>query len=327
MCRENDLMSDLKCIPVQKMVFEKTCPGAKVNDFAPRNVPDERLREDGVFYVNDVCYGEKYPNSHLDIWYPNADRTVKRPTIIYMHGGACIFGDKVAGDPLATGAGRDVDFCAAVAKKGYNVVSMNYALAPEYRFPVQVEQVNQMLGYLTEHQEELSLDMGRVFLGGGSAGANLAEIYGTVLTNPEYAKALGIEPSVSTKQIKGLLIDEAALVPDNFEDNMNAMAGCWLGTDEVQKSDVIKLLDAAKWIGDVYIPSFINSSNQEIWFIDSAKALAEALERNGTEYEFFYRGPECDKLNHGYMQLFVSNQYAKECFDHMLAFVDRQLKK
>lgn len=325
MGEERKILADLMCIPFQKMVFDKTYPGAKVNDFTPRNTPGEKIREDGVLYVNDICYGEKYPNSHLDIWYPDSDKTKRRATIIYMHGGACIFGDKVVGDPLAAGNGRDVDFCAAVAKKGYNVVSMNYALAPEYRFPVQVEQVDQMLGYLTEHQGELGLDMESVFLGGGSAGANLSEIYGAVLTNPAYAEKLGIRPSVRAEQIKGLLIDEAALNTEHFEERMNAMLGCWMGTDDLSENGIAELMDVANWIGERYIPSFINSSNQEIWFEDSAKALAAVLDKNGTDYEFFYRGPECDALNHGYMQLFASNSYAKECFEHMLAFVERHM--
>ena len=321
------LKSDVKCIAVQKMVFQKLNPGQKVNDYKPRNCPGEHIREDGILYVNDICYGTKYPNSHLDIWYPEGDKTVKRPTIIYMHGGGCIFGDKVVGDPLAVGSGRDIDFCAVMAKKGYNVVNVNYALAPEYRFPVQVEQVNEMLGYMVEHSKELGLDMDCVFLGGGSAGANLAEIYGTVLTCPEYAKVLNIRPTIEASQIKGLIIDEASLIAKNYEENMKAMFGCWIGEDNPGQSERGKLLEVTNWIGDTYIPSFINSSNQEIWFEDSAKALVEVLDKNNTEYEYFYRGPECDKLDHGYMQLFETNPYAKECFEHMIEFIESRIEK
>ena len=319
------LKSDLTCIPIQKMVFEKVYPGVKVNDFAPRNQPGERMREDGVLYVNDICYGDKYPNSHVDIWYGNGDRCAKRPTIIYIHGGGMIFGDKVTGDPMAADAQTDVNFYAEMAKRGFNVIGVNYALAPEYRFPVQLEQVDQMLRYLTAHQEELGLDMDRVFLGGGSAGADFAEIYGAMLCNPAYAEKVGVKPSISTAQIQGLLLDEAALTVAHFEENMNAMFGCWVGEDEPSKKPIAEVIDATKWIGDRYIPSFINTSNQEIWFMDSAQALAEVLQRNGTEYEYFHRGPECDTLNHGYMQLFATNPYAKECFEHMMAFVEKRV--
>ena len=108
---------------------------------------------------------------------------------------------------------------------------------------------------------------------------------------------------------------------------MNAMLGCWLGVDDFSQSNWLDIVDVTKWIGDKYIPSFINSSNQQIWFEDSAKTLAAVLEKNGTDYEYFFRGSEYGKLDHGYMQQFVSNPQAKQCFEHLLAFVERQLKK
>ena len=324
---EKILVSDLKCIPIQKMVFEKTCNDVAVNSFEPRNVPGEHVREDGGVYLNDVCYGKKYPNSHLDIFYPSAGKIAKRPTVIYMHGGGFVFGDKVSGDPLAVGAGRDVDFCSEVTKRGYNVVTFNYALAPEYRFPVQLEQVDQMLKFLTENQEIYGLDMEHVFLGGGSAGADLTEIYGTLLVNPEYARRVGVVPSIRKEQITGLLIDEAALSVKNFDENMDAMLGCWMGEDHPSKNENVELLmDATKWIKENYIPSFINSSNMEVWFKDSADSLVEVLEKNGTTHEFFFRGQECGLLEHGYMQRFASNELARECFDCMLKFMERQME-
>ena len=325
---EKILESDLKCIPIQKMVFEKTCPGIPVNSVEPRKTPGEHMLNDGVIYVNDVCYGGKYPNSHLDIYYPDGDKTVKRPTVIYLHGGGFIFGDKVMGDPLAAETGRDSDFCAEVAKQGYNVISPNYALAPEYHFPVQLEQVDQLLSYLTKNHEYYGLDIEHVFLGGGSAGACLSEIYGAMLVNPEYADKIGFRPSVRKEQIAGLLIDEAALSVRHYEENMNAMFGCWLGADRPsEKEEIAYLIDPTNWIKDTYFPSYIISRNMEIWFRDSAEDLAEVLEKNGTEYEYFFRGQECDELEHGFMKRYESNEYAKECFVHMLDFMARQINR
>lgn len=321
----NTLKADQTCLPVQQMVFQKMLPGAAVNDFAPRNPPGEHLRPDGVLYVNDICYGTRYPNSHVDLWFGDRDRSAPRPTVFYIHGGGFIFGDKVVGDPLAVSAERDADFSAALAKLGYNVVTMNYALAPEYRFPVQIHQVDEMLSYLTAHQAELGLDMERIFLGGGSAGADLTEIYGAALCNPDYARRLGFTPSIRPEQIKGLIIDEAALSTRHFVDAMDAMLGCWIGSDDLKNPEIEAVLNPVPWIQNRYFPAFINSSNQEIWFLDSAQDLAEKLASIGADYEFFYRGPEHGKLNHGYLQKFASEPCAKECFEHLLAFLQRQL--
>ncbi|HJA65962.1 MAG TPA: family 78 glycoside hydrolase catalytic domain [Candidatus Mediterraneibacter cottocaccae] len=324
---QKQLQSDLICLPIQKMVFEKVHHGAPVNSFEPRNEPGEHIREDGILYVNDVCYGEKYPNSYLDIWYPDADRSAKRPTVIYIHGGGFIFGDKVSGDPMAAGTHGEAGFFAEIARHGYNVISPNYALAPDYRFPVQLEQVDEMLRFLTDNQEKYGLDMEHVFLGGGSAGADLTELYGLLLVNPDYARATGVYPTVRKEQITGLLIDEAALSVRHFEVRMNAMLGCWMGKDEPSEDEkTAEIMDAAKWIGSEYFPSFVISSNREIFFKDSADDLTAVLEKNGTPFEYFYRGQECGILDHGFLQQYAENQYARECFEKMLAFMERRLQ-
>lgn len=90
----SSLKADQTCFPIQQMVFQKMMPGAAVNDFAPRNPPGEHLRPDGVLYVNDICYGTRYPNSYVDLWFGNGDRSASRPTVFYIHGGGFIFGDK-----------------------------------------------------------------------------------------------------------------------------------------------------------------------------------------------------------------------------------------
>lgn len=59
--------------------------------------------------------------------------------------------------------------------------------------------------------------------------------------------------------------------------------------------------------------------------MDSAQDLAEKLTAIGADHTFFYRGPEYGKLNHGYLQKFASEPCAKECLNHLLAFLRRQL--
>lgn len=178
-----------------------------------------------------------------------------------------------------------------------------------------------MLEHLCVNHEELGLNINQMFLGGSSAGANIMVLYGMLITNPEYAKAIGIESCIGKEQIKGLIVDEAALDITHFDEKMGAMTGCWIGNDNWKHNEAIQLMDMSKWIGDVFIPSFINASNQEIWFEDSAKTLVNVLEANGTEYEYFYRDAKIDNLNHGYMQQFKTNACAKECFEHMVAFM------
>jgi hypothetical protein len=52
------------------------------NSFEPRTPSREEVRSDGLRVRHNVRYGERYPNSYLDISYPDADGRARRPTVI-----------------------------------------------------------------------------------------------------------------------------------------------------------------------------------------------------------------------------------------------------
>ena len=137
------LINDLKCKAVQKAVYAKLYKGHKPNEWEPWNAPEVKTLENGMVCRSDVKYGETYPNSFADIWYPD-DSGKKRPVVVYFHGGGFIFGNKSAGDPLQTGGGG-VGKLEAIVKAAYILVNADYALAPEYRFPVPIRQCDELL--------------------------------------------------------------------------------------------------------------------------------------------------------------------------------------
>lgn len=321
------IVADKVCNQVAKMVFKKTLNGAPVNSFEPRNMPGRKVRPDGILYVNDICYDKEYPNSFLDIWYPNEDTATKRPTIIYFHGGGFIFGDKVTGDPLAEGADNGIDFYSEIVKRGYNFISVNYCLAPKHRWPAQIHQVNRLMAFLTENHGSYGLDMDNVILMGSSAGANLTQIYGMLLANSEYAARLGVEPALKRERVKALAIDESALTIKNVlnDKNMVMMTQTWLGTSDLEKSEPVRQLDMeANFAGD-YLPTYLIASNREAFFEQGATAFANLLEASKIRYEYYYRDKSYDDLEHGFMQRFASNGYAKECFEGMMRFIEGSL--
>jgi acetyl esterase/lipase len=96
---------------------------------------------------------------------PNA--TTQLPVVLYMHGGGWVLGSVLSHGRLA----RELAVAADVA-----VAFIDYALAPEARYPVQIEQCYAVARWVTEQGESHGLDPSRIAVAGDSAGGNMATV-------------------------------------------------------------------------------------------------------------------------------------------------------
>jgi acetyl esterase/lipase len=85
--------------------------------------------------------------------------------LLYIHGGGFVFGD------LDDGHGASVEEARAL---GVPVVSVDYRLAPEHRYPAAVDDCVTALHWLRNECPRLGVDPGRVVVDGVSAGGCLA---------------------------------------------------------------------------------------------------------------------------------------------------------
>lgn len=99
----------------------------------------------------------------LRIYRPEFDGI--RPALVYFHGGGFVLGSNETHDALCR------RFCADAEMV---VVSVDYALAPENRFPAGLEDCFEALLWTRAWIADHGGDPRRIFLGGDSAGANLA---------------------------------------------------------------------------------------------------------------------------------------------------------
>ncbi|MGW7054501.1 alpha/beta hydrolase [Streptomyces sp. NPDC054888] len=88
-----------------------------------------------------------------------------RGAVVWMHGGGGVFGDLDTEHPWAA---RLADLSGAV------VISVDYRLAPEHRYPAALDDAYAVLTWTAEHAAELGVDRERIAVGGHSAGAGIA---------------------------------------------------------------------------------------------------------------------------------------------------------
>lgn len=102
----------------------------------------------------------------LRVYDPGGDS--RKPALVYLHGGGWTIFSLDTHDRLMR---------EHAARAGVVVVGVDYALAPESRFPIALRQVVATVGHLCgagAGDVGLDIDPGRIALGGDSAGANLA---------------------------------------------------------------------------------------------------------------------------------------------------------
>jgi len=89
------------------------------------------------------------------------------PGLVYFHGGGFALGNLDGVDRILRA------LCNA---SGCVIVSVDYRLAPEHKFPAAVNDAYAAVKYVVEHAAEFGMDPARIAVGGDSAGANLATV-------------------------------------------------------------------------------------------------------------------------------------------------------
>ena len=117
-------------------------------------------------YKADDIKIEKQSTSHgtrLRIYTPAKIQT--DAALLWIHGGGMVIGSAV----------QDDAFCAETARElGLTVVSVDYRLAPDYQFPIPLDDCQDAWHWLQTSASQLNIDNTRIAIGGESAGGGLA---------------------------------------------------------------------------------------------------------------------------------------------------------
>ena len=132
-----------------------------------------------LFLTYTTCFSQIKPDtadveyavidtSHLmlDIYLPKSGQK-PYPTVVWIHGGAWMSGDK-------SGVG-----CLYLLNRGFAVVSINYRLSQEAIFPAQIWDCKGAIRWVRANSEKYDFNPDKIGVAGSSAGGHLVALLGT----------------------------------------------------------------------------------------------------------------------------------------------------
>lgn len=270
----------------------------------------------GVVTRRNIAYGAGVDET-FDLNYPE-NTNAPRPTIVWVHGGGWVGGSK---EGIA-------NYLKIFASYGYTTVAVEYSRGFSGTYPKPVEQVNTALSFLTRNAPDFYINPANIVLAGDSAGAQIVSQLALVITDPAYARQIGISPEVKPDQIAAMLLLSGAydLTGADFHGGyawfLNTVCWAYSGMEDFFENDRFQLLSVTNHLTAAFPPSFVSSGNGDP-LVRQARALAQKLHGLGVPVDaLFFPADQRPPLPHEY-QFNLDIQAGQEALNRMLAFLDR----
>jgi arylformamidase len=226
-----------------------------------------------VRVLRDVAYGT-YPRQCMDIFLPQQSDLSDLPVLMFMHGGAWTHGTK--------------DWCGfmapPLARQPAIFISVGYRLIPTVSFPVPVMDCIAALRWIFEHIAEHGGSPYRLFVGGHSAGGQIAAL---MSLHKDWLAGVGLPTDV----IKGCFclattfnrrMIRADIAPDHVQPGSP--------TDIAPDSPLALAAGAT-------VPFFIAWGGRDDERLDrTGRQMTDALAATGCKVQSLVR-PECDHFS------------------------------
>lgn len=258
---------------------------------------------------DDISYGP-YPENVLDV-YRRKDQGAlvqqgqRLPVIVSVHGGAWVYGDKELYQ----------FYCMDLAERGFAVVNYTYRLAPENKFPAQLEDTNRVVQWVLEQGEAYGLDAEHVYMVGDSAGANLLGLYTAFCTDPTYAAAYPFAP-VPGFVPRAIALNCGSYQPYPTDGSRGDTSMRQLMKDllpDVGDQDALRRIDVTAHVNRQFPPTYIMSASGDQQVpIEQAQMLTQACKEHGVRYTYVHYGDEENQLWHVF-HLTIQNDTAMQC--------------
>ncbi|WP_209123313.1 alpha/beta hydrolase [Alkalihalobacillus sp. BA299] len=245
----------------------------------------------------------------LRIYTPKGDGPF--PVFVYYHGGGWVLGDLEVVDPLLRSLTNSTE-CL--------VVSVDYRLAPENKFPVPVEDCYAATKWVSENIAKYNGDPSRIAVGGDSAGGNIAAVVPLMAKDrggPDIAYQLLLYPVTDFRfntqsyvdNGKGFYLEEPA---------MHWFADQYFSNTEVEKLHPYASPLLAKDVSGLP-PALVITCEYDV-LRDEGEAYAERLKEAGVPVEL----TRYDGQIHGFLWMPVIMDDAKKGVEQIATALKKQ---
>jgi len=204
-----------------------------------------------------------------------------------------------------------------------------------YSYPTAVFELNDAYAYIMHNATRFSADTSKIFFAGDSAGSQLSSQMAALITNPAYAKEVGITPNLESSQLVGVVLFcgiykmEALTQPDpelpkivSWGDDVAVWA--YTGKRDKPKA-LIQQMSPYYHVSKAFPATFISGGNadpltnvQSIPFADELSSLGVPVSK------LFYLADHKPALPHEYQ--FTLNEDGEKAFAAMTEFLQTRTR-
>lgn len=266
--------------------------------------------------TNSLEYVSNFPSNTYDIYRP-IDKP-DAPVLIWVHGGFFIAGDKSGVENV----------CAEIAARGYTVIAMNYALAPEYKHPTAILQLDELITHIKLNHADLNTS--QIALAGDSAGGYIVAQYCTLTSNVNMQNEANIHLANAKEDIKACVLTCAPIdismirgINTKLDKLLPVFGRAYFGKGKWYNSDRLNHTKTIEYVTSEFPPSFLTDGNH-ISFEPQNRFLGEKLRSVGVDCEELYFDIESGNVEHEYL-FKLKEDNAVLALDKICKFLDKYL--
>ena len=201
----------------------------------------------------------------MDIYRPEVPSTKPTGAVVVIHGGGWMGGKR-----------QDMaELCDALAKKGLFAATVQYRLAPAFRWPAMLDDVQTAVRYLRTNAAKYNIDPNRIGATGASAGGHLSLMLG--FTDTRDLKTT-LFPKESSHVAAVLNLFGPTDMSQDYPPFLDGMFETVLGKKKADAAAEIKAASPVNWVSDHSAPVFtIHGDKDPLVPIIQSKRLDDAL--------------------------------------------------